>query len=62
MKKIYAVIEFTGKGYKTLRMAYNKDELIEYRDSFPPEERRKMWIAEKEVEEENEQAAFRKAV
>ncbi|MQY69681.1 MAG: hypothetical protein GH145_02305 [Firmicutes bacterium] len=43
--KIYAVIE----GRKVLRMSRNKQKLIDYRNSFNLEERKGMWIAEKEI-------------
>ena len=40
MKKIYAVFE----GNKILKMSENKQECIDYRNSFPEEERRGMLI------------------
>ena len=43
--KIYAVFE----GDRILRMSRNKDELVEYRNSFPENERNKMFIAFKIV-------------
>ena len=43
--KIYSLIE----GDRVLRMSRDKQELINYRNSFPLEERKEMWIAEKQV-------------
>ena len=40
MKKIYAVFE----GNKILKMSENKQECIDFRNSFPEEERRGMLI------------------
>ena len=45
MKKIYAVFE----GNRILRMSENKNELVEYYLSFPEEERKGMFLAEKIV-------------
>ena len=42
-EKIYAVFE----GNRIVRMSRNKDELVKYLKSFPPEERKKMFLAEK---------------
>jgi len=42
--KVYAVFE----GTKILRMSRNKQELIDYIQSFPPDERKTMFIAEHE--------------
>ena len=50
MKKIYAIFE----GNKILRMSENKEELIDYRNSFPEPERRNMLLAEKIVRGEKE--------
>lgn len=44
-EKIYAIFE----GTKILKMSKNKAELVEYRNSFPEEERRRMFLAEKFV-------------
>ena len=45
MKKIYAVFE----GSKILKMSYNEQECIDYRNSFPLEQRKIMFIAFKIV-------------
>lgn len=45
MEKVYAVFE----GNRILRMSKDKNELVEYRKSFPKEEREKMILAEKIV-------------
>ena len=50
MKKIYAVFE----GNQILKMFYNKQECIDYRNSFPVEERKKMFIAFKIIRGEKE--------
>lgn len=42
--KTYAIIE----GRRILKMSKRKRELIDYRNSFPEEERRGMWIAERQ--------------
>lgn len=43
MKKIYAIFE----GDKIIRMSENKDELVDYRNSFPDEVRKRMFLAER---------------
>jgi hypothetical protein len=50
MEKIYAIFE----GNKILLMSRNKQELIDYRNSFPEDERKNMFIAEKIVAGSNE--------
>lgn len=45
MEKIYAIFE----GNRILRMSKNKAELIEYRNSFPENERKKLLMAEKMI-------------
>jgi hypothetical protein len=50
LKKIYAVFE----GSKILKMSEDKQECINYRNSFPEEERKGMVIAEKIIAGEKE--------
>jgi len=50
MKKIYAVFE----GNKILKMSYSKQECIDYRNSFPIEQRGEMFIVYKFIRGEKE--------
>jgi len=43
MEKVYAVFE----GQRILKMSRSKQECIDYRNSFPEEIKRKMFLAEK---------------
>jgi len=45
--KIYAILE----GSKIIRMSYIRGELVNLLASFPPEEKRRMWLGERDVKD-----------
>jgi len=51
MKKIYEVLELVNGGVLVRKMSYDRQEVVDYRSSFPTEVRRRFVLHEKTLNE-----------